>query len=175
MDSILDGMLFFNRKDLEKEQKEGRSVLPPVDGNWWLKMSERDRGVYIDGIRDLVWLMCDVESQLARSLQQEKTKNLEAVFGDNTHMTSLAVDSEMNRRLLAVLGAGTGGDISGAVTKFYSNKPLLKDKPVLWVLAVPIAKEAQEAQPPEKKLFADTVEVPMQRVGPSTDYQKKKE
>src|SRR5262245_57930520 len=135
MDSILDGMLFFNRTDFEKAQKEGRSnVLPPLDGNWWLKMNPRDRAIYLGGIRDLVWLIWDVTIATRYEVdKQTKTKNLEYVFGDSTTlMASLVVNSEFNRRLLAVLGAGTGVDISDAVTKFYSNKPLLKDKPVLW-------------------------------------------
>jgi len=52
--------------------------------------------------------------------------------------------------------------LADAVTKFYQNKPLLKDKPVLWVLAVPLYKELEDSKPQDKRNSSnDTVKVPM--------------
>jgi hypothetical protein len=57
----------------------------------------------------------------------------------------------------------TYGDIINAVTKFYQDKPLLKEmkeKPVIWVLAVPLFQQLQESLPSEKRKD-DSVIVPV--------------
>ena len=62
-------------------------------------------------------------------------------------------------RVASVTHGPSFGDTVDAVTKFYQDKPLLKEKPVIWVLAVPLFQQLQESLPSEKRKD-DSVIVP---------------
>src|SRR5262249_9211515 len=81
-----------------------------------------------------------------------------------TYAASFEAESQLSGRISQVMGRHSFGDLAQAVTNFYRNKPLQKDKPVIWVLAVPLYKEFQEGQAKEKRLNVyDSVSFEMER------------
>lgn len=167
MESLVDGMVAKDKADIEEAQKQGRrSTVGLAEGKWWQEADGLERAVYLRAVADLTSAVTDINLAVYPELRnQGRAKGLKPfVRVGGTYDSGYQAESFLTGRIGAVIGGHSFGDISDAVTKFYQNKPLLKDKPVIWVLAVPLYKEFQESQPKEKRSTAyDSLWVPMQQ------------
>ena len=94
-----------------------------------------------------------------RAVESErKAKGLGHVRGEESSFgvgrTSVGTISS---RLDQVISGPSFGDLTDAITKFYQNNPLLKDRPVLWVLSVALYKELKASRPIPAKGSVDEI------------------
>jgi hypothetical protein len=149
MDTLIEHMVEHSKQSVDEAHKKGETnTVGLVDGKKWQEGSF-DRYDYIKGVADLFSATIGVagvvldkandrDAQLDRKNQSTSTAALDA-------MRILAI------RIADVVSVRSYGDTVDAITKFYSDKPLLKDRPVIWVIAVPLYKQIQEAKPPEER------------------------
>lgn len=163
-ESLIDEVLARDKKSLEEAHKAGRKhTVGMADGKWWLQNTQADRVVYIKAVADVVVAQSQLYSVTSDQITNEQTaKSLELHFGNDTLSAAQEAESKFSGRIESVIGGRSFGDLADAVTKFYQSKPLLKDKSVLWVLAVPLYKELEESKPQDKRRrYNDTVKVPL--------------
>ncbi len=167
VESLVDHAITKQKQFVEEEHKKGNSNIgSAVDGNEWLTLNSLQRLSYLNAVADQThFLVGVVTTAYSETKSQSKMKVEEYRNPDSLLAGILWTEHALTGRLSeVVLGAGTYGDLADAVTKFYENKPLLKNKPVLWVLAVPLYKELQEAKPKDQRETEyDTVRVPLKK------------
>jgi hypothetical protein len=165
-ESLIENVVARDKQLVEEAHKAGRKdTVGAADGKWWLQSTRADRVVYIRAVGDLVAAQSQLYSVTSRQIIDERqAKSLELYFDRNTLNASQEAESKFSSRIEDVIGGRSFGDLADAVTKFYQSKPLLKDKPVLWVLAVPLYKELEESKPQDKRSrFKDKVRVPLMK------------
>jgi hypothetical protein len=165
-ESLIENVLARDKESLEEAHKAGRKqTVGAADGKWWLQSTRMDRVVYMKAIGDLVIALSQLNAVTNKQIIDEQTaKSLELHFGNDSLSAAEGAESKFSGRIEVVIGGRSFGDLADAVTKFYQSKPLLKDKSVLWVLAVPLYKELEESKPQDKRnRFNDTVKVPMKK------------
>lgn len=163
-ESLMESVLARDKKSVEEAHKVGRKqTVGMADGKWWLQNTQMDRVVYIKAVADVVLALGQLLTVTSDQIINEQTaKSLELHFGNDSLSAAQEAESKLSGRIESVIGGRSFGDLAEAVTKFYQSKPLLKDKPVLWVLAVPLYKDLEESKPQDKRQrFNDTVKVPM--------------
>ena len=162
MESLIERMLENDKKSVEEAHKKGETnVVGFVNGGEW---SERffDRYGYIRGLSDFASASIGVVGVILEEANEQETKSLQSDRKNQSRGTA-ALDAMrvFVFRLNYVTSGHSFGDTVKAVDKFYQDKPLLKDRPVVWVLAVPLYKQLQEAKPPDQRdNKLDTVPVP---------------
>jgi hypothetical protein len=122
------------------------------------------RIAYVNALGDLVSTLTSINVVTAVELDnQRRLKKLDYEFESDSFHGSVDAESAFSTRIQEVTAGHTFGDLVDAITKFYQNKPLLKDRPILWVMAGPLYRELQEAKVQEKKPANDTVNIPMRK------------
>lgn len=164
VESLIERMMENSNKSVEKAHQKGETnVVGLLDGNGWSEDSF-DRNHYVRGVADFVSASAGVAGVILDEAneQETKTKSLQSARKNQSRVAA-ALDAirVFLVRVNDVTGARPFGDIVKAVDQFYQEKPLLKDRPVIWVLAVPLYKQLQEAKPPDKRDNQnDTVPLP---------------
>ena len=161
MDSLIERMVENDKKSLENGHKQGNTnTVGLVDGKKWMEDSF-DKYDFLRGITDFV----AAGTGLANAVLDEVGEKSFQHSVRNTQSDSAAALDAIRILLIRVSDVTSGrsfGDTVQAINKFYEDKPLLKDRPVIWVLAVPLYKQLQEAKPPDKRdTQNDTVPVPI--------------
>jgi len=154
VESAIDGAVSKAKANVEAAHQKGqRHVVGLISGKDWLAMDQLSRVLYIRGLADHVDLVNGISIAAYEELEtQRATKNLEHRSGKTpSYFAATRAAKAFEDRLREVLFGRTFGDLSDAVTKFYSNKPLLKDRPVVWVLSVALYKEVKASQPTPAK------------------------
>jgi len=148
VESITDEAVTGNKKAVTEAQKGGKSnIAGTLDGTEWLKLDVFSQLTYLRGLGDSLEFMDHVYVGSYRALARERnTRALEYTNGDNSFRAGGDVTGAFRSRVMDVIAGRTFGDLTSAITQFYQRKPLLKDKPVLWVLAIPLYKEIQESR-----------------------------
>ena len=167
VETLIDRMVDkYKRLIEEQQQKKGAPLAGLLDGTFWLKLDDFTRGLYITGVVNLASTITPLQDAAFEELKRhEKEKGLKAYFDrGGSYQAGDTAMSMLVSRISSVTANHSARDIIEAVTSFYLSKPLFKDKPVIWVLAVPLYKELQESKPQEnKKTSNDSVSVPMKR------------
>lgn len=166
LDSLIDSAVARDKQGVEEAHKRGDSkVVGGRDGKWWMEASPMARISYVNALGDVVGALNYINNATSSETERQKRiKNLEYEFaGGSSFHGPVEAESMFSGRIQEVTGGRSFGDLVDAITKFYQNKPLLKDKPVLWVMAGPLYKELQEAKPQEKKASNDMVRVRMRK------------
>jgi hypothetical protein len=162
IESLIERMMENKKTSVEEEHKKGKTnTVGLLDGKMWLEDSF-DRYGYLRGIADLVSANVGVAAVVLEKVNEQERMSLQSAR-KNQSRGAAALDAIriMLIRLSDVTGGRPLGDTVDAVTRFYDDKPLLKDRPVIWVLAVPLYKQLQEAKPPDQRDNKnDTVPVP---------------
>ena len=164
IESILDGVTTKSQQDVAQAHKEGQTkVVGLLDGKTWLE-NPNCRVAYIRGIADLASSLKDINSIVwsgeVNETDMVKEVKIISEIPPSFYIASLHAESNLSERFNTVLAGRTFGDISNAVTKFYEDKPLMKDKPVIWVLAIPLYQQLQESLPKEKRR-KDDITIPV--------------
>lgn len=168
MDSLMDRAIKRSVELVEESQKAGKkNTVGLADGKWWSDADNATRVVYLRGVSDSAEALAGISGALIdEAKEQVKATNAAKIFyriGDFTDASYMTANYLVSR-LSLVMSGHTFGDIMQAVSNFYRNKPLQKDKPIIWVLAFPLYNEFQESLPKEKRSsFYDTISVPMKR------------
>lgn len=163
LETLIDSLVARDRESTEEAHKKGhKNTVGMVDGKWWSQNDGVARAVYVRGLSDLAMALGRIHFATYEETQsQRKIKGLELQFGESSLHAGMDAESKLSARVEIVVSGQSFGDLADAVTKFYENKPLMKDKPVLWVLAVPLYNELQESKPKEKRPTNDMIRVPM--------------
>ncbi len=164
IESLIDRVVAKDKQDMEEAHKKGNSkVVGMVDGKWWMENGLLARLMYLRGVSEIAMALGDINAVTSQEMEaQKQNRNLDYQFGLSSLTAPQEAESKLSGRIEAVIGGHTFGDLAEAVTKFYRDKPLLKDKPVLWVLAVPLYKEHEDAKPQDKKsTYYDSVQAAM--------------
>ncbi len=149
-----------DKSDLEEAHKRGKTtVVGLVTGKEWLAMNLLERIRYLKGVADVNAFSSGIDLSAFSELESQRTfRGLEHTMGDvSSYQAGQLVVGQFSARISEVISGRTYGDLHDAVTRFYANKPLLKDRPVLWVLTVPLFKELQESRPKPAKGSVDEV------------------
>jgi len=165
LDSLIDSAVDIDKKAVEEAHKSGHSnVVGGRDGNWWLGSNALMRVTYVNAVGDLVGALGNINGAASVEMEnQKRLKTLDYEFESDSFHGGADAESRFSGRIQEVMGGHSFGDLADAITKFYQNKPLMKDRPVLWVLAGPLYKELQEAKPPEKKVAHETISIQMRK------------
>ena len=149
VESMINYAVALNQKNLAEAQRAGKSnTVGAMNGTEWLKLDILSQAMFVRGLGDLIEFMNDVSSVSTSALRREKeAKVLEYESGNTSFTTAYyGMTGAYRSRVLDVIGGRSFRDLTSAITEFYQRKPLLKDKPVLWVLAVPLYREIQESR-----------------------------
>jgi hypothetical protein len=162
MDSLIERMVENDKKTVEEGHKKGNTnTVGLVDGKKW---SENlfDRYDYVRGIADFASASAGIAGVILDEATEQEQMSLQSARSKQSRVAA-ALDAMriFLIRVADVTGGHSFGDTVEAVNKFYQDKPLLKDRPVIWVLAVPLYKQLQEAKPPDQRDNNDTVPVPI--------------
>ena len=163
IDTLFDSVVAWDKRETEEARKSNAHIVGMADGKWWMEQSVVARVDYLRGMSDTVMALgrMNVVTGDARDAQKD-AKHLEYAFGGDSFTAGVVAESALSGRIDLVMSGKKFGDVAEAVTKFYRDKPLLKDKPVLWILAVPLYKELEEAKPQEKRnRHFDSIQVSM--------------
>jgi hypothetical protein len=163
METIIERMVENIKQSVEEAHKKGEAnTVGLVDGKKWSE-SSFDRYDYIKGIADLLSATAGVAGVVLDEVtKEEKLLAQSARKNQSTGAAALDAMRILAIRVMDVVSGRSYGDTVDAVTKFYEDKPLLKDRPVLWVIAVPLYKQLQDAKPPdERDNKNDTVPMPI--------------
>jgi hypothetical protein len=166
VETLIDGLVARDRESTEEAHKKGyKNTVGMADGKWWSQNDRGTRAVYVRGLSDLAMALGTIYfATVSEVATQRKANGLELQFGNDSLSAVREIESKLSSRIEAVVSGQSFGDLADAITKFYQNKPLMKDKPVLWVLAVPLYKELEESKPKEKRTTGnDTIRVPMSK------------
>jgi len=164
LESLLENVVAKDKESVEEAYKAGRKqTVGLADGKLWLQYTRIERAIYLRGVGDLVSALGYVNGVTNDEIAtKQKAQGLELHLGKDSLSGGQEAESKFSGRIEIVMAGQNFGDLVDAITKFYQNKPLLKDKPVLWVLAVPLYKELQDSKPEDKRSsFNDTVKIPM--------------
>jgi len=138
-----------NDKRMLAESREGgnSNAFRAMNGTEWLTLDVREQIRYLRGLWDLIEFGNLVTGASRSAIVREKSsRGLAFSNGNNTWNATSEVADGFRSRIMDVIAGRTNRDILFAITQFYQRKPLLKDKPVLWVLAIPLYKEIQESR-----------------------------
>jgi len=150
VESLIVDAVRKDKADVEAaHQKGNKNVVGLMNGTQWLGLDRGDRVYYVRGISDFHSFNSEIGSAAIRAVESErKAKGLGHVRGEESSFgvgrTSVGTISS---RLDQVISGPSFGDLTDAITKFYQNNPLLKDRPVLWVLSVALYKELKASRP----------------------------
>jgi hypothetical protein len=164
IESLIDRVVATDKEEIEEAHKKGNSkAVGMADGKWWMENGRLAQLMYLRGASDIAIALGDINAVTSQEVDAQRQKrNLDYQFGSSSLTAPEEAESKLSGRIEAVTRGHTFGDLAEAVTKFYRDKPLLKDKPVLWVLAVPLYKEHEDAKPQDKKsTYYDSVEADM--------------
>jgi hypothetical protein len=164
MESLIERMAEKDKEGVENSHTKGKSnTVGLVDGKRWLEDSF-DRYDYIRGLSDLISAMNGIAvivyEESGQFLELKKQVSQRSDTQDNPYVALLEAMRLLSFRVGSVTNGPSFGDTVDAVTKFYKDKPLMKRKPVIWVLAIPLYKQLQEAMPPENRDKNDSLTVP---------------
>ena len=155
-------MMEDKKTSVEEEHKKGNTnTVGLIDGKKWLEDSF-NRYDYLRGIADFAQANVGIAVVVLEGVTEQERMSRQSAR-KNQSRGAAAVDAMriLSIRLSDVTGGRPLRDTVDAVDKFYEDKPLLKDRPVIWVLAVPLYKQLQEAKPPDQRdKQNDTVTVP---------------
>ena len=164
IESLIDRVIAKDKQAVEEAHKKGNSnVVGMVDGKWWMANGRLQQLMYLRGVSEIAFALGDINAVTSQEVDaQKQNKNLDYQFGLSSLTAPEEAESKLSGRIEAVFEGHRFGDLAEAITKFYRDKPLLKDKPVLWVLAVPLYKEHEDAKPQDKKItYYDSVQAAM--------------
>ena len=90
------------------------------------------RLIYLRGLSEVVYALRSVYIVTFQELEaQRQNRNLDYQAALNSSFIApMEAESKLAGRIAKVIEGQTFGDLADTVTKFYSDKPLLKDKPV---------------------------------------------
>lgn len=147
-DAIEKGKEDVRRANLADPNKK---VVGPLTGTDWLQLTTASRTWHIRGIADTYYLLTDISFVTGRNLDTEaRAKSLErdtSLAQQPSYTVGWEMQSTFISRLGRIIAGRPFGDTSAAVTKYYENNPLFRERPVLWVLTVPLLKELKAAAP----------------------------
>ena len=154
VESAIDGAVSKAKANVEAAHQKGqRHVVGLISGKDWLAMDQLSRIYYIRGLGDNLDLTSGISTAANEELETQRSiRKLEHSSGKiPSYVAGTRAATAFEDRLREVIFGRTFGDVSDAVTKFYSNRPLLKDRPVVWVLSVALYKEVKASEPTPAK------------------------
>lgn len=163
VESAINKAVDKGKADLESALEKGKKdVVGLLIGKEWEGMSVLDRVRYIRTLAELSQFNALVSSAASEDLDNKiRGRGLQHDYLQKAPSWSmgLRVIDKVDDRLRLVIVGRAFGDLADAVTKYYKDNPLLRDRAVLWVLSVALYKEVQAATPPKDnfdKVMAET-------------------
>lgn len=174
LEDVLEKTIREDRKGVEEAHQKGNSrVVGLRDGTEWLQASEARRLDYIRGTADALSFI-DGAGEVAWSTLQEREESQKVMFLGSAstipHFEARFRSMDGTAQRLANVIAGHAfADIADAVTAHYRNIPLDRNKPVLWVIAVPLFKQLGKSTPNTDKVAISVKPMPRSGQEPSME------
>ena len=160
LDVIIERAIFEDKKSTDEAHQKGhKNVVGLLVGRDWRDIENWQRVQYIRGLVDMLGFVTATASA-GGSLMLEEADKRKQNFYVNTAGIPFLVSSRqavegLTSRLTGVTGSKSFGELAEAVTLYYTNHPLDREKPVLWVLSVPLFNQLGKKVPMEERVSVE--------------------
>ncbi|MDP2605262.1 MAG: hypothetical protein Q8S00_22195 [Deltaproteobacteria bacterium] len=151
MDSLIDRVAAKDKERMKDYRKKGNTTTVGfADGREWLEWNKLERLGYIRALADMEGSFFEFhyatrdEIRDRGEFEYRRGETRSSIITDGAYAHA---QQSFRSRIHYVVTGRRLGEVEEAITEFYRVNSLLRDKPVLWVLAVPLYKQIEKSVP----------------------------